>query len=59
LPANRDAGNTTNSRIIIYAVRPYHWKEEFPKVNTVSRDYAAAVEKKWIGKLEFLKRSKR
>jgi UbiD family decarboxylase len=54
LPANRDAENTTNSRIIIYAVRPYHWKDEFPKVNTVSKDYAAEIEKKWKGKLAFL-----
>ena len=59
LPENRDAENTTNSRIIIYAVRPYHWKDEFPKVNTVSKDYAAAVEKKWSGKLEFLKKLNR
>ena len=54
LPENREAENTTNSRAIIYAVRPYHWKDEFPKVNTVSRDSAAEVEKKWKGKLGFL-----
>jgi UbiD family decarboxylase len=55
LPADkRDAGDMTNSRIIIYATRPYHWKDEFPKVNTVSREYADAVRAKWKGMLRFL-----
>ena len=45
LPERREKGDMTNSRAIIYAVRPYHWKEQFPKVNTVSREYAAEVEK--------------
>jgi 4-hydroxy-3-polyprenylbenzoate decarboxylase len=50
----RDAGDMTNSRMIIYATRPYHWKDEFPKVNTVSREYADKVRGKWKGKLRFL-----
>ncbi len=54
-PEKRDAENPVNSRIIIYAVRPYHWKDQFPKVNTVSREYAEEVRKKWAGKLNFLK----
>ena len=53
----REAGDMTNSRAIIYAVRPYHWKDQFPKVNTVSREYAAKVRAKWEGKLSFLKRT--
>jgi len=53
-PEKRATGNLTNSRIIIYAVRPFHWKDEFPKVNMVSRDYAAQVAEKWKGKLKFL-----
>jgi hypothetical protein len=44
----------TNSRIIIYAVRPYHWKDGFPKVNAVDKDYADQVRRKWAGKLKFL-----
>jgi 4-hydroxy-3-polyprenylbenzoate decarboxylase len=52
----RDAGDLTTSRMIVYAVRPYHWKDQFPKVNTVSKDYAEEIRKKWAGKLNFLKR---
>ena len=40
--------------MIIYAVRPFHWKDEFPKVNMVSREYAAEVAAKWKDKLKFL-----
>jgi 4-hydroxy-3-polyprenylbenzoate decarboxylase len=53
-PQKREAGDITNSRIIVYAVRPYHWKDDFPKVNMVSSDYADEVRKKWQGKLRFL-----
>jgi 4-hydroxy-3-polyprenylbenzoate decarboxylase len=55
-PERRASGDMTTSRIIIYATRPYHWKEQFPKVNTVSKGYADEVEKKWAGKLKFLAR---
>jgi 4-hydroxy-3-polyprenylbenzoate decarboxylase len=54
-PDKQASGDLTTSRIIIYAVRPYHWKDQFPKVNTVSKDYAAQVKAKWAGKLPFLK----
>jgi 4-hydroxy-3-polyprenylbenzoate decarboxylase len=55
-PEKRDSGDITTSRMIVYAVRPYHWKDQFPKVNTVSREYAEEVRKKWQDKLEFLKK---
>jgi 4-hydroxy-3-polyprenylbenzoate decarboxylase len=55
-PEKRRARNLTNSRIIIYAVRPWHWKDEFPKVNMVDRDYAEEVRRKWAGELPFLKK---
>jgi 4-hydroxy-3-polyprenylbenzoate decarboxylase len=54
LPERRETGDMTNSRIIIYAVRPYHWKNDFPKVNAVDKDYAEAIRTKWTGKLKFL-----
>jgi 4-hydroxy-3-polyprenylbenzoate decarboxylase len=57
-PDKRDSGDITNSRIIIYAVRPYHWKDDFPKVNTVSVDYAEEVRRKWAGKVGFLPKAK-
>lgn len=53
-PSKREAGDMTNSRIIIYAVRPWHWKDEFPKVNAVATDYADLVRKKWQDRLPFL-----
>jgi UbiD family decarboxylase len=56
-PAKRGTGDMTNSRIIMYAVRPYHWTGEFPKVNTVSPDYAETVRRKWEGKLSFLNKA--
>jgi 4-hydroxy-3-polyprenylbenzoate decarboxylase len=54
-PERRAGDNMTNSRAIIYAVRPYHWKDDFPKVNAVDKDYADKVRKTWAGKLDFLK----
>jgi UbiD family decarboxylase len=59
LPERRENGDMTNSRAIIYAVRPYHWKDQFPRVNTVSKEYAATVEKKWRNVLSFLKEDER
>jgi 4-hydroxy-3-polyprenylbenzoate decarboxylase len=53
-PEKRAARDLTNSRIIIYAVRPFHWKDDFPKVNAVDKDYAEEVRRKWAGKLPFL-----
>jgi 4-hydroxy-3-polyprenylbenzoate decarboxylase len=54
-PEKRESAEMTNSRIIIYAVRPYHWKDQFPKVNMVSRDYAEQVRAKWRDRLPFLR----
>ena len=54
-PEKRAIGDHTNSRMIIYAVRPYHWRDDFPKVNTVSPEYAEQVRSKWKGKLSFLR----
>jgi UbiD family decarboxylase len=54
LPERRANGDLTNSRIIIYAVRPYAWKDQFPKVNKVDPAYAAEVARKWAGKVKFL-----
>jgi 4-hydroxy-3-polyprenylbenzoate decarboxylase len=53
-PDLRDVSSPVNSRIIVYAVRPFHWKDEFPKVNAVSSEYAEEVRAKWAGKLRFL-----
>ncbi|HXP93920.1 MAG TPA: UbiD family decarboxylase [Candidatus Binatia bacterium] len=53
-PEKRASGDITTSRMIIYAVRPYHWKDQFPKVNSIDKDDAENVRRKWQGKLDFL-----
>lgn len=52
----RENGDTTTSRMIIYAVRPFHWRDKFPTVNSVSQDYADAVRRKWSNELDFLRK---
>ena len=53
-PEQRDKNDITTSRIIIYATRPWHWKDKFPKVNTVGADYSAEIAAKWRGKVGFI-----
>jgi UbiD family decarboxylase len=53
-PDKRESGDMTNSRIIIYAVRPYHWKDKFPKVNQFERSKLEEVRAKWASELPFL-----
>ncbi|MCZ6605522.1 MAG: UbiD family decarboxylase [Alphaproteobacteria bacterium] len=51
-PPKRAAGDITNSRAIIDACRPYHWRDEFPPVNMLAPDKFAAAKKKWRHLLE-------
>ena len=45
-PAEKARGNMTNSRAIINACRPFHWKDEYPKVNMPdAADHRKACEK--------------
>lgn len=53
-PAKRESGDMTNSRIIIYAVRPFHWKDKFPKVNQFARSKLEEVRAKWASELPFI-----
>jgi 4-hydroxy-3-polyprenylbenzoate decarboxylase len=50
----RESGDMTNSRIIIYAVRPFHRLAEYPKVNQFSSEQLEDVARKWRNRLEFL-----
>jgi 4-hydroxy-3-polyprenylbenzoate decarboxylase len=50
----RESGDITTSRMIVYAVKPFHRMDSFPKVNTVSKEYAEEVREKWRSKLAFL-----
>ncbi len=55
-PAQREAHDITTSRMIIYATRPYAWKDSFPPVNAIDRELADAVRRKWADELPFLKK---
>jgi 4-hydroxy-3-polyprenylbenzoate decarboxylase len=46
-PKKREQGNFTNSRAIIDACRPWHWRDEFPKVNTPSPALAKRAREKF------------
>jgi hypothetical protein len=37
-PEKRENKDHTNSRAIFYAVKPYAWREKFPKVSRSSRE---------------------
>ena len=54
-PEKRASGDITTSRMIIYAVRPFHWKDQFPIPNTLSKEYTEEVRQKWMGELDFLR----
>lgn len=54
-PERRENGNTVLSRGIIYAVRPFAWKKDFPEINEVDPSYRKQVREKWGDKLPFLK----
>jgi 4-hydroxy-3-polyprenylbenzoate decarboxylase len=46
-PDKRASGNFTNSRMIIDATRPFHWRDKFPAVVGTSADLQASLRKKW------------
>ena len=46
-PWEKDAKNFTNSRAIIDACRPFHWKDKFPAVNAPSPALAKESRDKW------------
>ena len=46
-PEDKAKGNLTNSRAIIDACRPFHWKDEFPAVNAPSPELAKESREKW------------
>jgi 4-hydroxy-3-polyprenylbenzoate decarboxylase len=46
-PEKRDSKDHTNGRAIFYAVRPYAWREKFPKVSRSSRELREQVIKKF------------
>ena len=51
-PKDKAAGNLTNSRAIIDACRPFHWRDQFPKVNMPSPETAKKAWEKFSYLLE-------
>ena len=46
-PEDRAKGNFTNSRAIIDACRPFHWRDQFPRVNRLTAEQMAAARQKF------------
>jgi 4-hydroxy-3-polyprenylbenzoate decarboxylase len=46
-PEEKAKGNNTNSRAIIDACRPFHWRDAFPKVNVPSAEQARLARQKF------------
>jgi 4-hydroxy-3-polyprenylbenzoate decarboxylase len=46
-PEDRAKGNLTNSRAIIDACRPFHWKDQFPAVNMPEPEVMKEAYEKW------------
>ena len=46
-PEEKAKGNFSNSRAIIDACRPFHWRDQFPKVNMPSREMAKLAREKF------------
>jgi 4-hydroxy-3-polyprenylbenzoate decarboxylase len=55
-PDVSENGPHINSRAILYAIRPWEWRDRFPAVNRISREQMAEVVKKYTGVLPFPKR---
>lgn len=52
-PEQRRDGPWNNNRAVFYAVRPWAWKDEFPKPNRVSRDLFQKVANKYKDEFGF------
>jgi 4-hydroxy-3-polyprenylbenzoate decarboxylase len=48
---DRKRGQTSHSKMIIDACKPFGWKDEFPQTSALSRDDARAIEDKWMAAL--------
>ena len=46
-PEQRKRGDFTNSRAIIDACRPFHWRDQFPKVNMPSESQSKEARQKF------------
>ena len=54
MPAEKKAvRDYTSSCAVVYAVRPWHWREKFPMVNRIDRDQRDAMIAKYKDVLPF------
>jgi UbiD family decarboxylase len=51
-PDRRAAKDPTTSTMVINACRPYTWRDQFPRVNVISKDLKASTLAKWGTRLE-------
>jgi len=52
-PEKRESGDHTNSRAVFYAVRPFEWRDKFPKVSRSPRELREQTIKKFRGIVPF------
>jgi 4-hydroxy-3-polyprenylbenzoate decarboxylase len=52
-PDKREARDFTNSRAIVYAVRPFAWRERFPQASRTERDLRSQIVEKYRSILPF------
>jgi len=52
-PHKRDSGDHTNSRAVFYAVRPFEWRDKYPKVSRSSRELRDKTIAKFKGIIPF------
>jgi 4-hydroxy-3-polyprenylbenzoate decarboxylase len=52
-PEKKDSRDHTNSRAVFYAVRPFEWRDKFPKVSRSSRELRERIIKKYKGIIPF------
>jgi UbiD family decarboxylase len=50
-PHKRAAGDFTNSRLIIDATRPFHWRNQFPPAVVTTAELQAKLRQKWGNEL--------
>jgi UbiD family decarboxylase len=50
-PEDRARGQTSHSKMIIDACKPFGWKDRFPPTSALSQDEKRAIEDKWMAML--------
>lgn len=51
-PQEKERGNTSHSKAIIDACRPFAWADKFPPTSALTQEEARAIESKWLDALK-------